>query len=54
MLQVVPDRLSDAAVEKAFVDVFPKNVWSCDIPGSRAWTIGSSWFRWLKPQETAK
>src|SRR5918994_6744854 len=41
-------------VENAFVVVFPTKLWSCDAPGRRGNTIGSSISRWLNLQVLTK
>ena len=52
--QVVLAVRSWAGVENAFVESLPTNVWSCEKPGWRGSTIGSSGPRWLKLQTLMK
>ena len=41
-------------VENAFVETLPTKVWSCEYPGSRGYTIGSSGARCAKAHELTK
>ena len=53
-LHVVEPARSVRSVEKAFVVVLPTKLWSCDAPGWRGYTIGSSIAIWLKVHEPTK